>query len=80
MVYLCMPDQCLLFFFLFSRYTRLNLPPQYREEVGRKAKQVLDYGRRHYMQEQGFQSNLVLYVSKESTPENVALIATREPR
>lgn len=68
------------FLSLFSRYTRLNLSAQYREEVGRKAKQVLDYGRIQYLRTEGFQANLVLYVTQESTPENVALLARRAPR
>lgn len=64
----------------FSRYTRLNLSAHYREEIGRKAKQVLDYGRMQYMCEQGFECSLVQYVTKETTLENVALIAKRVPR
>lgn len=63
-----------------NRYTRLNLSAQHREEVGRKAKQVLDYGRMQYMREQGFECSLVQYVAKDTTPENVALIASRVPR
>ncbi|XP_045102938.1 tRNA:m(4)X modification enzyme TRM13 homolog isoform X2 [Portunus trituberculatus] len=63
-----------------NRYTRLNLAAQHREEIGRKAKQVLDYGRMQYMREQGFECSLVQYVAKDTTPENVALIASRVPR
>lgn len=66
--------------FMENRYTRLSLSAKYREEVGRKAKQVLDYCRTQYLREQGFQANLVLYVTEESTPENVALVAKHEPR
>lgn len=58
-----------------NRYTRLNLSAHYREEVGRKAKQLLDYGRVKYLQQQGFQCRLVQYVSKEKTLENIALVA-----
>nr|XP_045603339.1 tRNA:m(4)X modification enzyme TRM13 homolog [Procambarus clarkii]XP_045603340.1 tRNA:m(4)X modification enzyme TRM13 homolog [Procambarus clarkii]XP_045603341.1 tRNA:m(4)X modification enzyme TRM13 homolog [Procambarus clarkii] len=58
-----------------NRYTRLNLSAQYREEVGRKAKQLLDYGRVKYLCDQGFQCHLVQYVSKEKTLENIALVA-----
>ncbi|XP_063874980.1 tRNA:m(4)X modification enzyme TRM13 homolog isoform X2 [Scylla paramamosain] len=63
-----------------NRYTRLNLSAQHREEIGRKAKQVLDYGRMQYMCEQGFECSLVQYVARDTTPENVALIASRVAR
>ncbi|XP_068201160.1 tRNA:m(4)X modification enzyme TRM13 homolog [Palaemon carinicauda] len=58
-----------------NRYTRLGLKAQYREEVGRKAKQVLDYGRVKYLNSQGFRSRLIQYVDKEETLENIALVA-----
>ncbi|XP_027217190.2 tRNA:m(4)X modification enzyme TRM13 homolog isoform X3 [Penaeus vannamei] len=58
-----------------NRYTRLNLSAQYREEVGRKAKQILDYGRVKFLQDCGFRSRLVQYVTKDMTLENIALVA-----
>lgn len=58
-----------------NRYTRLSLSAKYREELGRKAKQLLDYGRVKYLQEQGFNCRLIQYVSKETTLENIALLA-----
>ncbi|KAG0729018.1 tRNA:m(4)X modification enzyme TRM13 [Chionoecetes opilio] len=65
---------------LVNRYTRLRLSAQHRAEVGRKAKQVLDYGRLQYLGGQGFVCRLVQYVTMDTTPENVALIAQRVPR
>ncbi|KAG0730589.1 tRNA:m(4)X modification enzyme TRM13 [Chionoecetes opilio] len=65
---------------MICRYTRLRLSAQHRAEVGRKAKQVLDYGRLQYMEGQGFVCRLVQYVTMDTTPENVALIAQRVPR
>lgn len=53
----------------------MKLPAHYREEVGRKAKNLIDYGRVLYMREQGFHSRLVKYVSKEATLENIAILA-----
>lgn len=61
--------------FCFSRYTRLSLSAQYREEVGRKAKQIFDYGRVKFLQDCGFRSRLVQYVTKDMTLENIALVA-----
>ncbi|XP_042881636.1 tRNA:m(4)X modification enzyme TRM13 homolog isoform X2 [Penaeus japonicus] len=58
-----------------NRYTRLGLSAEYREEVGRKAKQIIDYGRLKFLQGCGFKSRLVKYVTKEITLENIALIA-----
>lgn len=61
-----------------NRYARLGLKAHYREEVGRKAKQLLDYGRVKHLNTQGFQSRLIQYVDTEETPENVALVAVSQ--
>lgn len=58
-----------------NRYSRLNLSAKYREEIGRKAKQLLDYGRVKYLRDRGFQCRLIQYVDKDATLENIALVA-----
>ncbi|CAL4198461.1 unnamed protein product [Meganyctiphanes norvegica] len=57
-----------------NRYSRLKLPSRYREEIGRQAKQLLDYGRLKYMKSKGFNAHLIQYVKWEMTLENIAII------
>lgn len=57
-----------------NRYSRLKLSCSYREEIGRQAKQLLDYGRLNYMQSKGFNARLIQYVKRETTLENIAII------
>lgn len=45
-----------------------------REEVGRRCKRMLDWGRIQYLKENGFEAGLKLYAKAETTLENVCLI------
>ncbi|XP_072045762.1 tRNA:m(4)X modification enzyme TRM13 homolog [Amphiura filiformis] len=46
-----------------------------REDIGRQCKRLIDLGRMAYLQDFGFKSQLVYYVDKELSLENVALVA-----
>ena len=46
-----------------------------REEVGRKCKQLIDYGRVQYLLDQNMDGFLRQYIDHQLTPENIALIA-----
>lgn len=47
-----------------------------QEKIGLKAKRLLDWGRIEYLNGNGFSSHLKVYISKDITLENIALIAT----
>ncbi|KAG0359018.1 hypothetical protein BGZ54_010162 [Gamsiella multidivaricata] len=48
---------------------------QARERLGQQCKRLLDIGRVRYLQENGFDAELVYYVDKETSLENLALMA-----
>ncbi|KAF9988031.1 hypothetical protein BGZ65_000205 [Modicella reniformis] len=48
---------------------------QARERLGQQCKRLLDIGRVRYLQEHGFDAELVYYVDKETSLENLALMA-----
>ncbi|XP_066150943.1 tRNA:m(4)X modification enzyme TRM13 homolog isoform X2 [Euwallacea fornicatus] len=50
-----------------------------REEIGRKCKNIINWGRLRYLQEFGFECSLHYYVDKEITLENVCIVAQRVP-
>jgi hypothetical protein len=49
---------------------------EHQEQIGLKAKRLLDWGRIEYLNDNGFNAYLKVYASKSITLENVALIAT----
>ena len=55
-------------------------PPWYhphpREEIGLKCKRVLDLARLHYLRERGMDGRLLYFVSRNTSLENVLLVAT----
>ncbi|KAK3091884.1 hypothetical protein FSP39_023437 [Pinctada imbricata] len=55
--------------------TDLNLTVKEKEEIGRKCKRLIDFGRVLYMKEQGLQCDLREYIEDKLTPENVAIFA-----
>lgn len=46
-----------------------------REKLGQQCKRLLDIGRVMYLREKGFDAELVYYVDKETSLENLALMA-----
>ncbi|CAF1080215.1 unnamed protein product [Adineta steineri] len=60
-----------------STYSKQRLfPIEQQEQIGLKAKRLLDWGRIEYLNENGFDTHLKVYASKNITLENIALIAT----
>ena len=43
--------------------------------IGNQAKQLIDWGRARYLQQHGFTSELVAFIDKKYTLENVCLLA-----
>ncbi|KAF2357008.1 Zinc finger CCCH-type TRM13 [Trinorchestia longiramus] len=58
-----------------NRYVRLGLSISEREEIGRAAKHIIDYGRVEFLRSRGLNATLIQYVDRDVTLENVALIA-----
>jgi tRNA:m4X modification enzyme len=52
---------------------------EHQEQIGLKAKRILDWGRIEYLNKNGFNAHLKVYASKNITLENIALIATPIP-
>ncbi|CAL7935564.1 unnamed protein product [Xylocopa violacea] len=60
--------------------TRTNvktLTTREREEIGRKVKSLLNWGRLEYLRSVGFQSNLIYYTTTDVSLENMCIIATK---
>ncbi|KAF9921095.1 tRNA:m(4)X modification enzyme TRM13 [Linnemannia zychae] len=55
--------------------SNIALDFQAREMLGRQCKRLLDVGRMRYLNENGFDAELVYYVDKETSLENLALMA-----
>lgn len=59
---------------LLNRYNRLNLEHEEREEIGIRCKRLIDIGRVDYLRRNEYQVELVHYIDKVTSLENVALI------
>lgn len=55
-----------------------DVEKEIREKVGWKCKRIIDYGRKVYMEENGFDCSLKFYIKSETTLENVCLIGKRK--
>ena len=60
--------------FVFS--IKCQLSEIEREEIGRKCKHLIDYGRVKFLEEHGLTSSLKVYIEDFYTPENVVLLAS----
>ncbi len=60
-----------------SNYSKQRLfSIEQQEQIGLKAKRILDWGRIEYLNNNGFNAHLKVYATKNITLENIALIAT----
>ncbi|KAG0197817.1 hypothetical protein BGX28_008695 [Mortierella sp. GBA30] len=55
--------------------SHIQLDAQARERLGLQCKRLLDIGRVRYLKESGFDAELVYYVDKDTSLENLALMA-----
>ncbi|XP_057300356.1 tRNA:m(4)X modification enzyme TRM13 homolog [Hydractinia symbiolongicarpus] len=55
----------------------LGLTSHEQEEIGRMCKRIIDHGRLEYIRSYGYRCELIKYVDKEITPENIALCVRR---
>ncbi|RCN36342.1 methyltransferase TRM13 [Ancylostoma caninum] len=51
--------------------------PQWKEEMGRRAKIVLETGRAHHLAKLGFTTRVVKYVPENVSPENLLILGVR---
>ncbi|KAG6448492.1 hypothetical protein O3G_MSEX005517 [Manduca sexta] len=56
---------------------KAQLTKEYKEQVGRKAKALLDWGRVLYLREKGFEAKLLYYVPTSVSLENVCIVAKK---
>ncbi|XP_052863791.1 tRNA:m(4)X modification enzyme TRM13 homolog [Anopheles cruzii] len=61
-----------------TKLNRCQLTQAEREIVGWKCKRILDVARQKYMEQHGFESHLTCYVTREITPENIALVCVEK--
>lgn len=59
---------------IFCRY---GLNREEREEIGRKCKYIINWGRLKYLQKLNFDCSLHYYVDKDITLENVCIVAVK---
>lgn len=57
---------------------RTLLTQEYREQVGRRAKQLLDWARVLYLRDRGFDARLCYFVPKAVSLENVCIVANKK--
>lgn len=51
--------------------------PTWKEEMGRRAKKVLEFGRSRHLAGLGFSTQVVEYVPASISPENLLIIGVR---
>ncbi|XP_069694498.1 tRNA:m(4)X modification enzyme TRM13 homolog [Periplaneta americana] len=59
-----------------QRPIRSTLSEEEKKTIGRKSKAILNYGRQKYLESYGYKCRIVEYVTEETSPENVCLLAT----
>ena len=57
---------------------RWGYVPHPKEGIGLKCKRLLDLARVHYLEQNGLKAQLLYYVDKRTSLENVLLLATED--
>ncbi|KDR18002.1 TRNA guanosine-2'-O-methyltransferase TRM13-like protein [Zootermopsis nevadensis] len=60
-----------------QRPTHLIPTDDERKIIGRKSKAIFNYGRQMYLESHGYKCRLIEYVTEETSPENVCVLAQR---
>ena len=60
---------------MLSFSIKVQLTEKEREAIGRRCKQLIDFGRVKYLEDHGLISSLNIYIEDFYTPENVVLLA-----
>ena len=61
----------------YSRPLFLTLTEDDRKIIGRNSKAIFNYGRQVYLENQGYKCKVFEYVTEETSPENVCILAKR---
>jgi len=64
----------LIFFF---RTLHVTLTEDERKKIGRNSKALLNYGRQVYLENQGYKCSQFEYVTEQTSPENICILANR---
>lgn len=59
------------------RYEEAGLTKRDKEKIGKRCKRIIDWARKEYLEEKGFQGCLHFYVKEDISLENVCLVAHR---
>lgn len=70
-------DTCL---FTFSRDAQLNLDRNDKVQIGLKCKDIINWGRRVYLELQGFDCSFYYFVPSLVSLENVCMVAVKQER
>jgi predicted nucleic-acid-binding Zn-ribbon protein len=62
---------------LYCRPIHLPLTEDERKTIGRKSKAIFNYGRQMYLESHGYKCKHIEYVTEETSPENVCILAKR---
>lgn len=74
----CHIKKSYLYYRCLSRYTEIGLDRNEREEVGRRCKHIIDWGRLKYLEGEGMKCAMNVYVNQNVSLENVCLVAFYE--
>lgn len=55
-----------------------GLDKKQREEIGRRCKQIIDWGRLKFLENQGFKCDMHYYVTADVSLENVCIVAVNK--
>jgi hypothetical protein len=59
------------------RPSHLILTEDERKIIGRKSKAIFNYGRQMYLESHGYKCRQIEYVTEETSPENVCILAKK---
>jgi len=61
----------------YFRSLHVTLTEDDRKKIGRNSKAILNYGRQVYLENQGYKCKQFEYVTEQTSPENICILAKR---
>lgn len=61
----------------YFRPLHITLTEDDRKIIGRNCKAILNYGRQVYLENQGYKCKQFEYVTEQTSPENICILAKR---
>jgi len=59
--------------------SRIDIDSSRKEEIGREAKRLIDWGRSRFLTQMGFTAELKFYADTDVTPENLLIRGVAKP-